>query len=221
MNFWEAIFTFRKLLIDGAVVTLMLAVVMLSGGLVVGSIAAAGLSLKSDKKWAKIIKGFFKGYIEIFRGAPLLTLLFFGYYGLAYLGFHLDEYTACSIVLILFAGAYICEIVRSGLESIPMGQWEAGFCLGLNYFEVMRFIIFPQALKIFLPALIGFFISAMKDTSIISLIGCKDIFKEAAVVINRTNLALPIYSLVALFFFIFCFPLSVLVRKLEKRRVKA
>lgn len=221
MEVFNVIWGFRKLFLSGAKVTILLAVIMIIGGTILGSIAAAAQSVKSDKKIAKVVRAFFRGYVELFRGAPLLTLLFFGYYGLAYLGIDIDEYAACGIVLVLYAGAYICEIVRSGLESISKGQWEAGYCLGLNYLEVMIYIIFPQAFRIFLPALVGFFIAGIKDSAIVSLIGCKDIFKQASVVINKTDMALEIYAMIALFFFVVCYPLSLLVKKLEKRRIKA
>lgn len=218
MNVIEVVYNFRKILIEGASVTLMLGVIMLLGGTVLGSVYASILAMKGDSKLLKGAKKVIHFLVELFRGAPLLTLLFFGYYGLAYLGFQLDGYTACCIVLIFYAGAYICEIVRSGLESISKGQWEAGYCLGLTYLEVMRYIIFPQAFKIFLPSLMGFFIAAVKDTSIVSLIGCSDIFAMAKTVINRTNMPLEIYSIVALFFFVFCFPMSLWVSHLEKKK---
>lgn len=217
----EAVIRFKDILIEGALVTIALGAVMLVGGAILGSIYAAVLSMKSDSKAIKVFKKVIHTLVEVFRGAPLLCLLFFGYYGLAYLGVDMDEYSSCCLVLILYAGAYICEIVRSGLEAISSGQWEAGYCLGLNYLEVMRFIIFPQAFKIFLPSLIGFFIAAVKDTSIVSLIGCNDVFSIAKTVINRTNMPLQIYIVVALFFFLFCFPMSMLVRKLEKKRAAA
>lgn len=217
MTVFDIVVNFRKILLDGLSVTIMLGVIMLIGGMVLGSIYAGILSAKDGNKAVRIAKKIVHILVEIFRGAPLLTLLFFGFYGLAYMGFRLNDYTSCCIVLILYAGAYICEIVRSGLESIPKGQWEAGYCLGLSYLEVMRFVIFPQAFKIFLPALIGFFIAAVKDTSIVSLIGCNDIFAIAKVVINRTNMPLQVYGIVAVCFFLFCFPMSLWVRHLEKK----
>lgn len=217
MTFFDIVVNFRKILWDGLSVTIMLGIVMLVGGTILGSIYAGILATKSNHKAVRIAKKIVHVMVEIFRGAPLLTLLFFGFYGLSYLGFRLNDYTSCCMVLIFYAGAYICEIVRSGLEAIPKGQWEAGYCLGLSYLEVMRFVIFPQAFKIFLPALIGFFIAAVKDTSIVSLIGCNDIFAIAKVVVNRTNMPLQVYAIVAICFFVFCFPMSLWVKHLENR----
>ncbi len=217
MSTIEAIYNFRKILLEGAAATIMLGVIMLLGGSVLGGIYASILTMKGNGNVLRAVKRAIHFLVEIFRGAPLLTLLFFGYYGLAYMGFQLDGYTSCCLILILYAGAYICEIVRSGMESITRGQWEAGYCLGLTYLEVLRFIIFPQAFKVFLPSLIGFFIAAVKDTSIVSLIGAGDIFAMAKTVINRTNMPLQIYMAVALFFFIVCFPMSVAVRHLERK----
>lgn len=221
MEILTIVWNFRKIFLTGLAITLQLSIIMLIGGLILGSLAAAGLSLKGKKKSVKILKNVIRVYVEIFRGSPLLIQLFFGYFGLAYLGLQLEANVACSVILILYAGAYVCEIVRSGLESIPKGQWEAGYCIGLNYFEVMAFIIFPQAFRIFLPSLIGFFISSIKDTSIVSLIGCTDLMKQTQIVINKTGRALELYIVLAITFFIICYPLSLYVKKLEKRRNNA
>ncbi len=218
MNIFDIIVTYRGMFITGIKVTLLLTVVMLIGGMLVGSIMAFGLTIKSKNPAVKLLKIVIRIYIEIFRGSPLLIQLFFGYFGIAYLGIDISAYEACCIVLVLYAGAYICEILRSGLESIPKGQFEAGYCIGLGYFDVMRYIIFPQAVKIFLPTLVGFFISAIKDTCIVSLIGCTDFIKQSQVVINRTGAAIQVYIFVAVVFFIICYPLSLYVKKLENRR---
>lgn len=218
MEAWSTILEFRKILLDGLVVTVELSVIMIVGGLILGGLTAFGLSAKSKAKPVGALKGIIRIYVEIFRGSPLLLQLFFGYYGLAYAGIEIGMMAACSIVMILYAGAYICEIIRSGIESIPKGQFEAGCCVGLTYVEVMRFIIFPQAFRIFLPTLMGFFIGVIKDTSVVSLIGCTDLIRQAKVVINKTGLPIQTYALVALIFFIICYPLSLYVRKLEKRR---
>lgn len=218
MEAWSTILEFRKILLDGLIVTVELSAVMIAGGLILGALAAFGLSAKSKAKPVGVLKGIIRVYVEIFRGSPLLLQLFFGYYGLAYAGIEIGMMAACSIVMILYAGAYICEIIRSGIESIPKGQFEAGCCVGLTYVEVMRFIILPQAFRVFLPTLMGFFIGVVKDTSVVSLIGCTDLIRQARVVINKTGLPIQTYALVALIFFIICYPLSLYVRRLEKRR---
>jgi polar amino acid transport system permease protein len=107
---------------------------------------------------------------------------------------------------------------HSGIESIPKGQWEAGYCVGMNGFDIMRFIIFPQAFRIFLPTVMGFYIGAIKDTSIVSLVGCNDIVKQSKIIINQTSLPMQTYLIIALIFFAISYPMSLFVTKLEKRR---
>lgn len=214
----QAVYRFRVIFLAGLKVTIMLSLTMMIGGVILGCLTAIGLSAKGKSKAVLLLKKVITVYVELFRGAPLLILLFFGYYGLAYLGINVDSYTACGLILVLYAGAYICEIIRSGIESIPKGQYEAAYCVGLNYIDVLRFIILPQAFRIFLPTLVGFFISAIKDTTIVSLIGCADLMKQGVVIINKTGLALEIYILIAIVYFVICYPLSLYVRKLESRR---
>lgn len=218
MNAWLKVLSFHHVLLTGLLVTVELSAIMIAGGLVLGALSAVGLTVKGNALPFRIIRRVVRIYVELFRGSPLLLQLFFGYYGLSYTGINIDIFSACSIVLVLYAGSYICEIIRSGIEAIPKGQLEAGYSVGLNYFDIMRFIIFPQAFKIFLPTLVGCFISLIKDTSVVSLIGCTDLFISAKVVINRTSLPIQTYLLIALAFFVICYPLSLLVRRLEKRR---
>lgn len=212
------VLSYYVILLSGMKITIGLSVVMIIGGLLVGILAAVGLSVRSKKLPFTILKAVIRIYVELFRGSPLLLQLFFGYYGLAYAGVEIDMFTACSIVLILYAGAYTCEIIRSGIESIPKGQWEAGYCIGLSGLDVMRFVIFPQAFRIFLPTLMGFFIGIIKDTSIVSLVGCDDIVKQSRTIINKTGMPIQTYLIIAFFFFIISYPLSLYVTKLEKRR---
>lgn len=215
MDAFRSIFQFRYIILQGIKETLLLSVIMMAGGIIVGSLAAIGLTAHRKSRAFSILKKIIRLYVEMFRGAPLLILLFFGYYGFSYLGFRSDPNVSCGIILILYAGAYICEIVRSGIEAIPKGQWEAAECLGLSGTDEMRFVIYPQALKVFRPSLIGFFIAAVKDTSIVSLVGCSDIFAQASVVVNRTGAAMAMYITIAIFFFIICYPMSAYVRRSE------
>ncbi len=217
---FDKIFAFSTILLDGLKITVGLSIVMIIGGLMVGILTAIGLSLKGKSVPVRIIKAVIRVYVELFRGSPLLLQLFFGYYGIAYAGIDLDIFTACSIVLILYAGAYTCEIIRSGIESISKGQTEAGYSVGLSSLDVMRFVIFPQAFRVFLPTLMGFFIGVIKDTSIVSLVGCEDIVKQSQVIINRTGLPIQTYTVIAIVFFVISYPLSLYVKKLEQRRAR-
>lgn len=215
---FATVLSYYVILLEGLKITIGLSVVMIIGGLLVGTLAAGGLCIRSKTIPVRILKVIIRIYVDLFRGSPILLQLFFGYYGLAYAGINLDIFTACSVVLILYAGAYTCEIVRSGIESISKGQWEAGYCVGMSGLDVMRFIIFPQAFRIFLPTLMGFYIGVIKDTSIVSLVGCDDIVKQSKVIINQTALPIQTYLIVAFAFFVMSYPMSLYVTKLEKRR---
>lgn len=214
------VLSYYVVLLDGLKITVGLSVVMTIGGILVGSLAAIGLSIRSRIFPVRVLKAVIRVYVELFRGSPILLQLFFGYYGLAYAGINLDIFTACSVILILYTGAYTCEIVRSGIESIPKGQWEAACCSGMGGLDVMRFVILPQAFRVFLPTLMGFYIGAIKDTSIVSLVGCDDIVKQSKIIINQTSLPIQTYLIVALAFFVISYPLSLYVKKLEKRRAQ-
>lgn len=206
------IIQYMPVLLNGFLVTLRLALeaVILStiaGGLI-------GLLLTSG---IKPVKMFFVLYVYIFRGLPLLLLLFMVYYGLPYLGVNISTEMTVVTVFTFYGGAYIGEIVRGSIEAIPTGQWEAANSLGMTYFSVIRRVIIPQALKIALPPLVGFYIGMIKDTSIASVIGCVDVLRSGRRVINVISQPFTVYLMVAMLFFLICYPLSKLVDRLERR----
>jgi polar amino acid transport system permease protein len=118
-------------------------------------------------------------------------------------GFDVSEWTAASFALILFSSAFLFEIWRGCIESIPKGQWEASRCLGLSYYEIMRHIILPQALRVSIPPTVGFSVQIVKGTALASIIGFVELTKAG--------------SMVALIYFLLCYPLSVASRKLENK----
>lgn len=217
MGFSE-ILPYWKAILSGLLVTVELSAIGIVGGLLLGIITSSILTVKSKSKVVLVLKKIVQLYLMIFRGCPLLIQLFFGYYGIAYLGVDMPTFVACSYVLVLYSGAFICEIIRSGIESIPKGQTEAGLCVGLTYFNVITDVILPQAMKISMPTLIGFFITMIKDTSIVSMVGGMDLIKQAKNIMTRTGLPLQVYFITAVIYFIICFPLSMYVKKLEERR---
>jgi polar amino acid transport system permease protein len=164
-----------------------------------------------------LIKALFRIYVELFRGCPLLVQLFMVYFGLPHIGLNVDLATATVLVFTLYSGAYVAEIVRQGIESISKGQWEAAQSLGLGYFQIMIRIIFPQTIKIVLAPLIGFYIGMIKDTSLASIIGYSELVKKSQTIMNMTTRPFETYILVGLCYFIVCYPLSKLVKYIEKR----
>lgn len=206
------ILTFMPVLLKGFLVTLKLALEAVLLSTVAGG--AIGLLLTSK---IKPLKTFFVGYVYVFRGLPLLLQLFMVYYGLPYLGVEISTEVTVLVVFTLYGGAYIAEIIRGSIEAIPRGQWEAAQCLGMSYLSIVRQVILPQAMKIALPPLVGFYIGMIKDTSIASVIGCVDVLRSGRRVINVISQPFTVYAMVALLFFVICYPLSKLVDKLERR----
>ena len=125
MDGFLRVFSYWRLLLDGFLITLKLSLTVIITSTLLGVICGMLFTLKN-----RGIRGVLRIYVELFRGCPLLMQLFMGYYGLAYLGIQIDIFSAVVLVYTLYGGAYIAEIIRSGIESIPKGQWEAAKCIG-------------------------------------------------------------------------------------------
>jgi polar amino acid transport system permease protein len=209
---FSAVFANKILLWEGFLLTIKLSIIVIITSTIVGIFA--GL-LQTSKWW--ILKYPTKVYIEIFRGSPLLMQLFMIFYGLSYMGISIGTYQAAVLVFTLYGGAYIAEIVRSGIESIPKGQIEAAHSIGLSYRHIMGKVVLPQAFKVSLPPLVGFYLSMIKDTSIASIIGFSELVKEGQAVINKTSHPFEIYIVISIMYFCICYPLSLYVNWRERR----
>ncbi|MDH3743123.1 MAG: amino acid ABC transporter permease [Hyphomicrobiales bacterium] len=164
-------------------------------------------------------------FIEFFRGVPLITILFVASTMLSYFlppGSEFDLLLRVLIMVTLFSAAYLAEVIRGGLQAIPKGQFEASDSMGLKYWQSMRLIVLPQALKISIPGIVNSFIGLFKDTTLVLIIGLLDLLglgKSALADAKWTGLSNEIYLSVAVFFFICCFSMSryslYLERKLE------
>ncbi|MCX8085238.1 MAG: amino acid ABC transporter permease [Calditerrivibrio sp.] len=155
-------------------------------------------------------------YIELIRGTPLLVQIFIFYFFIGTV-FQLDRITSGIAALAIFAGAYIAEIVRAGIQSIPKGQMEASRSLGMNYFQAMRYIILPQALKRTLPPMAGQFISLIKDSSLVSVISITDLTKAGREIVSTTFSPFEVWFVVAMMYLLLTSGLSFLVQVLERR----
>lgn len=163
-----------------------------------------------------LLQGLSTIYVEIIRGTPLLVQIFIFYF---FIGTVLDlsRFIAGTVALAVFAGAYIGEIVRAGIQSIDRGQMEAARSLGMNYLQAMIYIILPQAFKRVLPALAGQFISLVKDSSLVSVIAITDLTKAGREVITSTFATFEIWFTVAGMYLVLTFSLSLLTRYIERR----
>ena len=164
-----------------------------------------------------VLKEISRIYIWIFRGTPLLVQLFLAYFGLPKLGIVMDAFPCAVMVFALNEGAYCAETMRSALEAVPEGQMEAGYCVGMNYFQIMRHVVIPQALRTAFPPLSNSVISMLKDTSLAAEITVADMFMSAQKIVGRTYEPLWVYSEVALIYLVFSTILTFIQRYYEKR----
>jgi arginine/lysine/histidine/glutamine transport system substrate-binding and permease protein len=190
-------------LLRGALITLELTALSVLLGMIGGSlIGIARISTVTPLRWAT------KAYIDFFRGTPLLVQIFMIYFGLPALlegfgiTFSLTRLTAAVMALSLNSAAYIGEIVRAGIQSIDIGQSEAAQSLGLGSFETMRHVIFPQAIRRMLPPLGNEFITLLKDTSLVAVIGFEELFRQGQLIVANNFRPFEIYAVVALIYLV-------------------
>lgn len=165
----------------------------------------------------KVLKQIARVYIWIFRGTPLLVQLFLAYFGLPKIGIVMDAFPCAVMVFALNEGAYCAETMRSALEAVPVGQIEAGYCCGMNYFQIMIHIVLPQAFRTAFPPLSNSIISMLKDTSLAATITVADMFQSAQRVVGRTYEPLWVYSELALIYLLISTILTVFQRKGEQK----
>jgi polar amino acid transport system permease protein len=192
--------------------TLLLSIVAFIGGGIVGLLI---LLLRISAKNA--LRRFASLYIGLFQGTPLLMQLFLMFFGLPMLGFRIEPWSAAVLGLTFFASAYLAEIWRSGVDALPRGQWDAGASLGLHYIQELRLIILPQAFRIALAPTVGFLVQLIKSTALTSIIGFEELLRTSNAINNATFEPFTVYGLVALIFFVMCFPLTQYARMLERR----
>ncbi|MGB3538626.1 MAG: amino acid ABC transporter permease [Mesorhizobium sp.] len=192
--------------------TILLSVAAFIGGTVVGILI---LMLRISKRhWAR---RFASGYIALFQGTPLLMQLFLMFFGLPMLGFRIEPWTAAVLALTFFASAYLAEIWRGGVEALPLGQWDAGASLGLHRVQELRLVILPQAFTITRAPVVGFLVQLIKGTALTSIIGFDELLRTSNAITNATFEPFTVYGLVAVIFFVLCYPLTQYARTLEKR----
>ena len=156
-------------------------------------------------------------YVQIFQGIPLLVQLFLAYYGLGLFGIDTSPWVAAGIGLTLYASAFLSEIWRGCIAAIPTGQWEASASLALNFYEQLRYVVLPQALKIAVPPTVGFLVQVIKGTALASVVGFMELTKVGKTIANATFSPFLVFSCVALMYFILCYPVSLFAKHLERK----
>lgn len=200
---------FRNLLLAGRWTAALTLTAFVGGGIV------GLLVLFARTSHAKPLVLLTKGFIELFQGTPLLMQMFLMFFGIALFGIDVPAWLAAGTALTLWSAAYLAEIWRGCVEAIPKGQWEASASLAMSYGEQMRHVILPQAIRIAIPPTVGFSVQIVKGTAIASIIGFVELTKAGTMLTNATFRPFLVYSLVALMFFILCWPLSLWARYLE------
>ncbi|MBC6388607.1 amino acid ABC transporter permease [Lactobacillus kunkeei] len=182
--------------VQGVITTIELAIISIVFGFIIGIVLAI---LKKSKY--SILSIFAKAYIGFIRDTPLLIQIYIVYIGLPMIfDVNISDFATGVIALTLYSAAYIAEIIRSGIESLPIGQFEASLALGMNKWKMMRDIILPQAIKNILPALGNQFIGNVKDSSLVSVLGITDLMYQAQTVRGSTALGVqPILVAAAIY----------------------
>ncbi|MGG6178781.1 amino acid ABC transporter permease [Pantoea allii] len=208
----ELILSSLPLLWRGLVITLLLSVVAIVGSTLLGLLAAI---LRTSR--LPVARQIAVIYTELFRGTPVLITLMFIYFGVAYFGYDINLFAAGILGLSIYQGAYIAEIFRGGIEAVPKGQWEVSWILGLSRRQTFTSVILPQTRGIVLPPLVGQYLSLIKDTSIVSMIGMSELMHQGQAIVDRIGQPVVVYGLVALLYFVICFPLSRWVQHQQTR----
>lgn len=201
------------LLLKGATVTVEITALSVGLGLLIGMIF--GIARLCNNKF---IRGLAAVYVDFIRGTPLLVQIFLVYFALPpVLGMRIDPFIAAVAACSINSGAYVAEIFRSGIQSIDPGQMEAARALGLSWGKTMRFVILPQAFKRILPPLGNEFITMLKDSSLVSVIGFEELTRTGQLIISRTYAAFEIWIVVAIIYLVMTLAISRFVAYMEKR----
>ena len=158
-----------------------------------------------------------RAYIEVFQGTPLLMQLFLAYFALSLIGLRLPPFAAAVIALTLWSSAFFAEIWRGCVQSVDRGQWEGSASLGMGYIQQMRYIILPQAMRLAVPPTVAYSVQIVKATALTSIIGFVELSRAGAMISNATFRPMEVYGIVALIYFLLCWPLSKLSSHLEQR----
>lgn len=193
--------------------TVFLTALALAGGSAIGlMVAACGASGRATLRYLA------RGYVGLVQGIPLLVWLFIFYFGLSILGYSLPAWIAAALGFSVYAGAFLGEIWRGALISIPRAQWEGGRSIGLTFAEQLRYVIIPQAVRVAIPPTVGFTVQLIKNTSLAAVIGFVELTREGQLTTAATFQPFAVYLIVAALYFCMCYSLTRYSRALERTR---
>ena len=203
-------------ILEAARWTLALSAIAFIGGAIGGLTIA--LSRTSDVALLRTVSA---GFIQLFQGTPLLLQLFLIFFGAPVLGFDINPWIAAGTALVLNSSAFLGQIWRGCIEAVPRGQWEAAQALSLSYSARMRDVVLPQALRIAVAPTVGYMVQIIKGTSLAAIIGFTEVTRAGQIINNATFQPLVVFSVVAVIYFVLCWPLSLLAARMERRHKAA
>lgn len=203
--------TFSADFVSGFKYTIYASLLALVFSLIIGTIMAI-LQLSHNR----IIRSLAKAYVAFFRNIPLLIIVMFFYVVAPMYFYSFDGFQAGTIGLTIYTSAFIAETVRSGIQTVPKGQMEAGLSSGFSYSETMRYIVLPQAFKIVVPPLGNQFINLIKNSSILAMVAGLDLMYQGDLIASMTFNTFDTYIIVGLFYLVLTLPLSYLMNYLDK-----
>ena len=212
-GFFEYVGQCMPQLTMGLKLTLQMTILSLVLAVIVGMITCLfSISKVKPMNWISGI------YLSLIRGTPLMVQAFFIYFGITgAMGIRISSFSAAILVLCLNAGAYLSEIFRSGIAAVNKGQMEAARSLGLPYGVAMRKIILPQAIRIVIPSVLNQFIITLKDTSILSVIGCGELMRQGQLIVARNYESFKTYAIVAVMYYVVVVVLTKVFQMVERR----
>jgi polar amino acid transport system permease protein len=204
---------YRSLVAFGLGITIAYTIVTIVVGMVIGLLTGL-LRLSANK----LVTLPLTAYVEVFRCTPLLVQIIWFYYAFPVIvGIDIPAVIAAGMVLSLYTGAFYAEIVRGGVTSIERGQWDAARSIGLNYIQLMRLVILPQAFRRMIPPFMNQSIIQLKNTSLVSTIAVADLLYQGEMITAATYRPLEVYTMVAVLYFAVLFPLTVGAQAVERR----
>lgn len=203
-----------RFLLEGLLVTIEVSLVSIVFSFIIGGLIGI-IRFTKVPYFSKIV-----GIItDVIRNLPLLLIIFFAYFALPQIGVRLSIFWSAAAALTIFESAMLSEIFRAGLNAVPKGQMEAGLSTGLSYVQTMATIVFPQAFKSMIPAIVSQLISLIKDTSLAVIISLPELTHNAKIIYGQnSNYVIPMFLAMTFFYFVVCYLLSLLSKYLESRQ---
>lgn len=221
-SFYKAIFVKEryKFILNGIKNTIVISIISVLIGTIIGTIIAIINSYNKETKKFKILSKFCKLYVSIIRGTPVLLQLMIIYYVAFRDVRNINLILVAALAFGINSGAYVSEIIRAGIESIDKGQMEAGRSLGLGYFQTLKLVILPQAIKNILPAIGNEFITLVKETSVAGYIGVMDLTKASDIIASRTYDYFGPLIIAALIYWVIVLGLTKILNLFERSLIK-